>query len=76
MQSSVASCCIVSILSLATAVITGAVGITQRQVSACMVTGVMYGVAGKYSPIMVLIFIFEVYLLIIIKFICSFCLIL
>jgi uncharacterized membrane protein YjjP (DUF1212 family) len=48
MQNSAASCCIVGVLSLATAVITGSFGVWHRQLSACMITGVMYIVAGKF----------------------------
>ena len=51
MQNSAASCFIVTLLCLFTAVITGAIGLLVKQVSACMVTGVMYIVAGqKYFP--------------------------
>ena len=47
MQNSAASCIIVSILCLLTAAIIGAISIWQKQVSACMVTGVMYVVSGN-----------------------------
>ncbi|CAD5121707.1 DgyrCDS10191 [Dimorphilus gyrociliatus] len=49
MQNSASSCTIVSLMCLLTALITGTFGILSRQVSACMVTGVMYIVASVFD---------------------------
>jgi hypothetical protein len=49
MQNSASSCTIVSVLCMVTAAIVGVFGLWQKQVSACMVTGVMYIVSGKLS---------------------------
>lgn len=48
MQNSAASCFIVSLIDLAAAAIVGTFAIIQKQVSACMVTGVLYCMAGVY----------------------------
>ena len=47
MQNNATSCTIVALLCLTAAIIMGGLGIWQKQVSACMVTGVMYIVAGR-----------------------------
>ena len=47
MQNSAASCFIVSLIDLAAAAAVGTFAIIQKQVSACMVTGVLYCMAGK-----------------------------
>lgn len=49
MQNSAASCFIVSLIDLAAAAIVGTFAIIQKQVSACMVTGVLYCMAGLFS---------------------------
>ena len=48
MMNSAASCTIVSLLCLFTAFVTGSFGLIQKQVTACMVTGVMYMLSGEY----------------------------
>ena len=48
-MNSAASCTIVCLLCLFTAFLTGTFGILQKQITACMVTGVMYMLAGMYS---------------------------
>ena len=50
MQNSAASCFIVSLIDLAAAAAVGTFAIIQKQVSACMVTGVLYCMAGKSKP--------------------------
>ena len=49
MQNSAASCFIVSLIDLAAAAGVGTFAIIQKQVSACMVTGVLYCMAGRLS---------------------------
>lgn len=49
MQNSAASCFIVSLIDLAAAAGVGTFAIIQKQVSACMVTGVLYCMAGLFS---------------------------
>ncbi len=49
MQNSAASCFIVSIIDVAAAAIVGMFAVFQKQVSACMVTGVLYCMAGRYT---------------------------
>ena len=49
MQNSAASCFIVSLIDLAAAAVVGTFAIIQKQVSACMVTGVLYCMAGRYT---------------------------
>ncbi|KAL4240470.1 hypothetical protein ACF0H5_001262 [Mactra antiquata] len=49
MQNSAASCFIVSLIDLAAAAVVGTLAIIQKQVSACMVTGVLYCMAGLFS---------------------------
>ncbi|KAK3579250.1 hypothetical protein CHS0354_033327 [Potamilus streckersoni] len=56
MQNSAASCVIVSLINLAVAAIVGTISIVQRQVSACMVTGVLYGTAGLFCAFGLTIF--------------------
>ena len=51
MQNSAASCFIVSLIDLAAAAGVGTLAIVQKQVSACMVTGVLYCMAGKANTI-------------------------
>ena len=48
MQNSASSCNIVSLMCLFTAAITGTFGVINKQVTAGMVTGVMYVVSGQY----------------------------
>jgi len=47
MQNSAISCVIVTLLCLIAAACTGFFGVWKKQVSACMVTGVMYSVSGN-----------------------------
>ena len=49
MQNSAASCFIVSLIDLAAAAGVGTLAIVQKQVSACMVTGVLYCMAGRWQ---------------------------
>lgn len=49
MHNSAASCFIVSLIDLSAAVAVGTFAIIQKQVSACMVTGVLYCMAGLFS---------------------------
>ncbi|XP_052784288.1 uncharacterized protein LOC128220072 [Mya arenaria] len=49
MQNSAASCFIVSVIDLVAAAAVGTFAIIQKQVSACMVTGVLYCMAGLFS---------------------------
>ena len=46
-MNSSASCTIVCLLCLFTAFLTGTFGVLQKQITACMVTGVMYMLSGK-----------------------------
>ena len=47
LQNSAASCTIVAVLCLATSAVIGVFGIAKKQASACMVTGVLYCIAGN-----------------------------
>ncbi|KAL5018312.1 hypothetical protein ScPMuIL_004034 [Solemya velum] len=49
MQNSAASCFIVSIIDLIAAAGVGVIAITQKQVAACLVTGVLYCMAGLFA---------------------------
>lgn len=49
MQTSAASCLIVSIIDLITATVVGIVAILKRQVALCMVTGTLYMMAGIFG---------------------------
>ncbi|KAL3877094.1 hypothetical protein ACJMK2_034849 [Sinanodonta woodiana] len=61
MQNSASSCIIVSLINLAAAAILGTFSIVQRQVSACMVTGVLYGMAGLFCAFGLTIFHTKIY---------------
>ncbi|XP_055955168.1 uncharacterized protein LOC126812572 [Patella vulgata] len=49
LQNSAASCYIVVIIDLISAAIVGLIGITQKQVASCMVTGVLYCMAALFG---------------------------
>ncbi|XP_069123515.1 uncharacterized protein [Argopecten irradians] len=49
LQNSAASCFIVSIIDLVAAAGVGVIALTQKQVAACMVTGVLYCMAGLFT---------------------------
>lgn len=61
MQNSAASCFIVGLIDLAAAAIVGTFAILQKQVSACMVTGVLYCTAGLFSVFGLTIFHTKIY---------------
>lgn len=50
MQNLSISCALVCLIILGSAALIGAFGVCQRQISAILVTGVMYLLAGKHSP--------------------------
>ncbi|KAK6169021.1 hypothetical protein SNE40_020151 [Patella caerulea] len=49
LQNSAASCYIVVIIDLISAAVVGLIGITQKQVASCMVTGVLYCMAALFG---------------------------
>ncbi|XP_046376877.1 uncharacterized protein LOC124149381 [Haliotis rufescens] len=49
LQNSAASCYIVVLIDLVTAGVVGLIGITQKQVASCMVTGVLYCMAALFG---------------------------
>lgn len=61
MQNSAASCFIVSLIDLSAAAIVGTFAIIQKQVSACMVTGVLYSMAGLFAVFGLTIFHTKIY---------------
>lgn len=48
MQNLSISCSLVCLIILGSAALVGAFGVCQRQISAILITGVMYLLAGKY----------------------------